>query len=385
MFFSIESYIKYIKPLKMKKKALLLFILATATMWGNTQTSSVTPAKKQNQSTVLDSCDKKVSSLLNKLPNHSEISLVMISKSNETFYGAKKQNNSIQHLENSDRVFQIGSISKVFTSTLLSDLVKEEKLKLTDPIYKYLKVKKSNIKEVQLQQLANHTAGYPNMPNNLNLWSGMNPEKNYTEENLIEYLNKHFIPESKPGTAFAYSNVAVGILANVLSEAAKMDFEELLQTKIFSTYGMNKSSSRCDKLGDRVTGLDAIGNAMPCYDLNALTGAGGISSTVQDLTKFVKAQFDHSNEELALTRKVTHESNNTSIGLGWFIDSDSLKTTYMHNGAVGGYRSCMVFDTENNYGVVVLSNIGGNNPKAREIDRLCYELLDMLYKAENDN
>jgi hypothetical protein len=45
----------------------------------------------------------------------------------------------------------------------------------------------------------------------------------------------------------------------------------------------------------------------------------------------------------------------------------------------------MVFDTENNYGVVVLSNIGGNNPKAREIDRLCYELLDMLYKSENDN
>ncbi len=369
----------------MKEKALLLFILATATMMGNTQTSSGILIDKQNQSTVIDSCDKKVSSLLTKLPNHSEIAIVVINKSNETFYGAKKKNNSVQHVENSNRVFQIGSISKVFTSTLLADLVNEEKLKLTDPTYKYLKVKKSKIKEIQLQQLANHTAGFPNMPNNLNLWSGVNPEKNYSKENLIEYLNKHFIPESKPGTAFAYSNVAVGILANVLSEAAKMDFEELLQTKIFSKYGMNKSSSRCDKLGDQVTGLDAIGNVMPCYDLNALVGAGGISSTVQDLTKFVKAQFDPSNKELALTRKLTHESNNTSIGLGWFIDSDSLKTTYMHNGAVGGFRSCMVFDTENNYGVVVLSHIGVNNPNAREIDRLCFGLLSMLYKAENDN
>lgn len=369
----------------MKKKALLLCILAIATVWGNTQTSSGTSVKKQNKSTVLDSCDKKVSSLLSKLPNHSEIALVVISTSSNTFYGAKKQNNAVQNVENSDRVFQIGSISKVFTSTLLADLVKEEKLKLTDPIYKYLKVKKSKIKEVRLQHLANHTAGFPNMPNNLNLWSGMNPEKNYTKENLIEYLNQHFIPESKPGATFSYSNVGVSILANVLSEAAKMDFEELLQTKIFSKYGMNKSSSSCDKLTDRVTGLDAIGNAIPCHNLNALTGAGGISSTVQDMSKFVQAQFDLSNEELALTRKVTHESNNTSIGLGWFIDSDSLKTTFMHNGAIGGFRSCMVFDIKNQYGVVVLSNIAGNNPKAREIDRLCYELLDMFYKSENDN
>ena len=213
----------------MKEKTLLLFIMATVTMLGNTQTSSGILIDKQNQSTVIDSCDKKVSSLLTKLPNHSEIAIVVINKSNETFYGAKKKNNSIQQVENSNRVFQIGSISKVFTSTLLAGLVNEEKLKLTDPVNKYLTVKKSKIKE--LQQLANHTAGFPNMPNNLNLWSGVNPEKNYSKENLIEYLNKHFIPESKPGTAFAYSNVAVGILANVLSEAAKMDFEELLQTK----------------------------------------------------------------------------------------------------------------------------------------------------------
>jgi len=316
-------------------------------------------------------------------PDQTQIAFAIIKKGKVSFYGVKRKVDTLLTLDNHKSIFEIGSITKVFTSTLLSGFVVDEKVKLNDNISSYLNFPLNNNVELSLKELSNHTSGLARLPSNLNLATAdiTNPYKEYGENELEEFLTKHVaIPQESIGH-YQYSNLGAGLLGHVLSTIEGRSFENLLQDKIFSKYNMLNSTSLQSKVaGVLVKGLNAQGNEVPNWEFSVLAGAGGILSSVEDLSKFALAQFESSNVALALTRQKTFEINdNMSIGLGWHIIKASNEDQWTwHNGGTAGYSSSMAIDVTNKNGVVILSNVSAFNPSMGNIDQLCFQLMKTL-------
>lgn len=316
-------------------------------------------------------------------PNNTQLSMAIINPGKAHFYGIKKENDTISTIDNQNSIFEIGSITKVFTATLLAKAIRDGKVKLNDPINTYLKVPFKNNTEISFLDLANHTSGLPSLPSNLDL-NTVNPEnpyKEYQEKELEEYLVKHLKLANK-GT-YQYSNLGAGLLGYTLSKMGNVPFETLLQETIFSKYDMENSSSEITKIkGNLVKGLNPEGKEVPNWEFSVLAGAGALFSTVADLSKFAISQFNDSNKELSLTREKTYTINQAmDIGLGWhLLTSKSEHIWYWHNGGTGGYTSSMVIDEKSNNGIIILSNVSGFHPNMGNIDQLSFELMKTLKK-----
>jgi len=312
------------------------------------------------------------------LPDNAQLSIAVIRDGITDYYGIIKSNDSIKPVNNQDKCFEIGSITKVFTSTILASLVKEKKIKLTDGINTYFPFTfKDNI-TIHLENLANHTSGLPRLPENLDLSNMMDPYKDYGTKEMEEYLKELLHLENEPSTTFAYSNLGAGLLGYTLGLSQKTSYQKLLQKRIFHKYNMTNSFTSSLNPGSRlVKGLDPNGEPVSNWEFDVLCGAGGIVSTTEDLSKFAKAQFDPKNKELALTRKSTFQINeDMAIGLGWhIIKAGDGENVYWHNGGTGGYSSSMAVDVQKKTAVIILSNVYNINDN---IDGLCFELMNEM-------
>lgn len=317
----------------------------------------------------------------NVFPNNTQISIALIDKGNISFYGIKKKNDTISNFDNKKSVFEIGSLTKVFTATLLANSVIEEKVGLSDNINSYLNIAFNDDIKISFKDLANHTSGLSRLPINLDFTkvNPNNPYKEYKEKDLEDYLQNQLQISNKG--KYQYSNLGAGLLGYTLSKIENDTYENLLQKKIFSKYGMNYSSSDINKVkGKLVPGLDNNGNETPNWEFSSLAGAGAIFSTTEDLSLFANSQFNTSNKELKLTRLKTFEVNeNLNLGLGWHIlKSQSKNLWYWHNGRTAGYSSSMVIEEDKKKGIIILSNVSGFNTNIKNIDNLCYELMKTL-------
>lgn len=314
-------------------------------------------------------------------PNNTQISIAIIENGKAHFYGVKRDNDNIINIQNHNKVFEIGSISKVFTSTLLASLVLENKINLDDDISNYLALKLNNDQQITFKELANHTSGLPRLAQNRGFGlfiDSDNPYKNYGEEKLIEYIrDKMELGEKK----WAYSNVGVALLGYTLTKIEKKSYQDLLAARIFSKYQMKNSTTIREDIQNRlVKGLNQDGDITPNWDMAVHVGAGGILSTVEDLSKFAIAQFDSTNLELELTRKKTHQiKEGRNVGLGWHIfKNENMDEFYAHNGGTGGYTSSINIDTINHNGVIILSNVSAYNEKYLSVIELCTDLFKTL-------
>lgn len=311
------------------------------------------------------------------LPNNAQLSIAIIQNGKTNYYGIKKINDTIKVAENQKNFFEIGSITKVFTSTVLASLVENKKIKLTDGINSYYPFAfKDNIK-LTFESLANHTSGLPRLPENLDLSNDMNPYKSYGKTEIEEYLKSFVKRENEPSRIYSYSNIGAGLLGYTLGLSQKTNFQNLLQKKIFDKYKMTNSVTSSRNLGNSlIKGLNKKGEIVSNWDFDVLFGAGGILSTTEDLAKFANAQFNPKNKELELTRKTTFEiKGDTKIGLGWHIlGSSNGDDLFWHNGGTGGYSSSMVMKVKEKKAVIVLSNVFDINDK---IDALSYDLINL--------
>jgi CubicO group peptidase (beta-lactamase class C family) len=314
-------------------------------------------------------------------PNNTQLSIAIIQNGKTNYYGIIKVNDTIKPVENQRKIFEIGSITKVFTSTLLASLVEDEKIKLTDYINSYYPFTFKNNIKISFESLANHTSGLPRLPENLDLSNGSNPYKNYGKNEIDEYLGNLLKLENEPSKTYSYSNLGAGLLGYTLGLSQNESFQELLQKKVFDKYKMTNSFTSSRNLGNKlVKGLDANGEIVSNWDFDVLLGGGGILSATEDLAKFANAQFNPKNKELALTGKPTFDINgNMKIGLGWHIlKSKNGKDLYWHNGGTGGYSSSMTVNVEEKTAVIILSNVSAFSPEMGNIDRLCFEIMEFL-------
>ena len=323
--------------------------------------------------------------LAKEFPENTEISIALINDGRVSFYGLKRQNNTFINIDNHSSVFEIGSITKVFTATLLASYVNDGMLNLEDHIDNYLPFDMNDNIHISFRELANHTSGLPRIPSNMALSSRLsakNPYKDYSEDKLEDYLRGK-AKVTDQSESFSYSNLGFGLLGYVLSKIENKIYNDLLHEKIFSEYGMTNSSTiRSEFESDLVCGLNKNGFKTPNWDFASMESAGAVLSTTEDLSKFAVAQFDESDKDLALTRELTFTINeNEAIGLGWFIErAGSGEIICRHKGVTGGYTSAMAIDIQKETGVIILSNVSGFSKRAKIIDTLCFDLLVAVSK-----
>ncbi|MBJ9954932.1 MULTISPECIES: serine hydrolase [unclassified Acinetobacter] len=339
---------------------------------------------KSNTANVLNTCPKEISDIIfsntQNFPNNTQLSIAIIEKDKVKYYGVIKTNDKLQEIENQNKVFEIGSITKVFTSTVLASLVEERQIKLTDKINSfYPSLKFKNNIQLNFIDLANHTSGLARLPKNIDLSDENNPYKNYGKSQIEQYLQDSLAVKNTAQKKYAYSNLGAGLLGYTLGQSQGTGFQALLQQKIFDQYQMKNSFVSSNNLGDKlVKGQNPDGKTVSNWDFDVLFGAGGILSTTSDLANFAMAQFDPKNTELALTRIPTFEINqDMKIGLAWhLLKSPNGSDLIWHNGGTGGYSSSMVVNAKDQTAVIVLSNLSAFHPKTKNIDKLCFELLN---------
>src|SRR5688572_7395242 len=142
-----------------------------------------------------------------------------------------------------ETVFQIGSVTKVFTGLLLADMVVRGEVGLDDPAAKYLPPgarMPQRGRPITLIDLSKHWSALPSMPTNFALTARPNPYEAYSAEQLYAFLNSYELPR-EPGTQ-AYSNLGVALLGRLLARQAGMDYEALLRQRVLGPLGLNNTS-----------------------------------------------------------------------------------------------------------------------------------------------
>jgi len=266
-----------------------------------------------------------------------------------------------------DSVFEIGSITKVFTSLLLADMVQRGEVALTDPVSKYLpanvKMPERGGKKITLVDLSTHTSGLPRLPSNLNPKDPANPYADYTVAQLYEFLSTVELTRDI-GSKYEYSNLGGGLLGHVLALRAGSDYETLVRTRILQPLAMKSTAITLSKpMKERLaTGHDPALQPVSNWHIPTLAGAGALRSTANDLLTFVGANLGIVKSPLApsmaamlATRRPTGIPS-LDIALGWHISTHNEHEIVWHNGGTGGYRTWIGFDPKSRTGVVVLSN-----------------------------
>ena len=271
-------------------------------------------------------------------------------------------------------IFQIGSITKLFTDSIYQILADEKAFdmdaRLNDAIGRNIELS-ARAKEVTLRQLASHTSGFPSIPKPLEVAATklvkaedltQNPYGHLGPEYIFDYL-KTTEDKREPGR-FKYSNFGMGLLGHVLEAIAKKDLETLVVEKLLASLDMKSTViTLTPQLKKNLAqGYTDKGEPNPIWTFKALAGAGAFNSNADDMLKFIRANIETENFPISQSLVRTHELQpNGKANIGWmqptlidrFVGNNSI---VWHNGMVGGYASYISVDTRNKTGVIVLSN-----------------------------
>ena len=266
-----------------------------------------------------------------------------------------------------DTVFEIGSVTKVFTSLILADMIEKDEVKPDDPVSKFLpatvKVPSRNGREITLLDLSMQVSGLPRLPDNLKPADPANPYADYDASKLYDFLSRYTLTRD-PGEKYEYSNLAVGLLGHALALKAGMSYEELLRRRIFDPLGMSGTSITLSEAQKKrlAPGYDGGLKPVKNWDFAVLAGCGAVRSTVNDMLKFVAANLELTDTPLKFAvrrmRAVTKgiSAPDLEIGMAWHVFTKFDTRIWWHNGGTYGYRSFVGFNPAKKEGVVLLCN-----------------------------
>jgi D-alanyl-D-alanine-carboxypeptidase/D-alanyl-D-alanine-endopeptidase len=287
---------------------------------------------------------------------------------------------------NGDTVFEIGSITKVFTALLLTDMVQRGEAKLDDPIAKYLsssaKVPDRDGRAITLVDLATHTSALPSVPTNFRPKDASNPYADYTSEQLYAFLSSYQLIRD-PGVKFEYSNLGFGLLGEGLARRAGTDYETLVETRICKPLGMTSTRITMSEDMERrfAAGHSSDLATVSRWDIPTLAGAGALRSTANDLMKFLAAVLGYTKTPLDPAMRamltVSRPTGQPFIdsALGWAVDTRGGDRIIWKNGGTGGYRTFIGYMPQRGLGIVALSN-ASTGPG---VDDLGLHLFDARY------
>ncbi|HVG10799.1 MAG TPA: serine hydrolase [Thermoanaerobaculia bacterium] len=266
-------------------------------------------------------------------------------------------------------IFEIGSISKVFTGILLADAVQAGKLGLDDTLAQRLPVKFADpaTSAVTLKQLATHTSCLPRLPGNFMTAASEDPYAQYDNRALFDYLASAKL-EGKPPCASSYSNLGFGILGVVLETAWGKPWADLVREKITAPLGMTDtvqelSEAQLSRFAEPWNGAE---RAHP-WTFKAMAGAGSLHSTLADMSKFADALLAGAKGPLGhvwpLLSGGYENMLGGKIGLALIQVKDSGEDTYLHDGGTGGFRSSIQVRPGSSRAVIVLASNASAEPQ----------------------
>jgi CubicO group peptidase (beta-lactamase class C family) len=277
-----------------------------------------------------------------------------------------KLDNGTDQAVNGSTVFEIGSVTKTFTALLLQDMIERGEMKLDDPVARYLpksvRMPTRNGKEITLLQLATHTSGLPDNPDNVDTKSADSPYADYSVEKLYAFLSGYRLTRD-PGAKYQYSNLGMGLLGHVIALKAGTNYESLVvdricrplkmdSTRITLTPGMKARFAQ---------GHSELNYAVPVMEFGVLAGCGALCSTAHDQLKYVSANLGLTPSTLTPLMEKTQVAHfrlepDTDIGLAWYISDLHGTQIIWKTGGTGGFRTFIGFDKARRRGVVVLAN-----------------------------
>lgn len=301
--------------------------------------------------------------------NHKAVGIVvgLVDATGERFLAAGATTPGGKVAPDADTVFEIGSITKVFTSLVLADMAGRGEVKLDDPVAMLLpatvKVPERDGRQITLIELSNQVSGLPRMPDNFKPADMGDPYADYGPPQLYEFLSRYQLPRAI-GEKYEYSNLGVGLLGHALALRAGMSYEELVRRRVLEPLGMSDTAIALpERLKARLaTGTGPNLSPVKNWNFDAIAGAGALRSTARDMLKFLTAAAGLRETPLRgafdLMIKTERQTGtpDLTIGMAWHIWRKYGTEIVWHNGGTGGYRSWAGFDPDKKAGVVVLCN-----------------------------
>lgn len=263
-------------------------------------------------------------------------------------------------------IFQIGSVTKVFTSTLLARQVVAGELELQTPVAELVPEGwevPAGAGPITLEALATHTSGLPALPAGFAPATPQDPYAGYGPERLRAGLAATALAR-EPGAGYQYSNLGAGLLGYALGQHAGSSWAEAVRAQLLEPLALEDTYATLERVprARLATGYDAADEPTPPWTFEAMAGAGAMCSDVEDMARLIQLHLGAAeapaplSEALEMTRQARRERPGGRIGLGWHIGLPGLEQARWHNGQTSGYHSFIGFDPEAGVGVVALAN-----------------------------
>ncbi len=312
--------------------------------------------------------DEKVPGMVVGIVNGDRSSLIT--------YGYSNKNTKVTK----DTLFEIGSISKVFTGIMLAEKIVNGDLNLNDKIKLYVNELDQSYEDITLGDLITHTSGIPRVSETLGFqinsfmknFIGGNPYASISDEKLITLLNKDGLNQSGE---WNYSNLGVATLGMCLTNQSKQSYDEMLKYAITDRLGMKNTfveypidyeNTLAQGYRDyiRIGKVNYASKANPWEMEGGLAAMGGIRSSGQDMLKLLEAVVTDELSSIKLSKQeIFKKDDSMSMGMGWIISKNKIKDNNIiwHNGETGGFCSYLATVEDKSIGVVILINKGRCN------------------------
>jgi CubicO group peptidase (beta-lactamase class C family) len=341
---------------------------------------------------ITDKLKETTQSLVDNNKTNAAIVVGLVNPNGTQFYGYGNMSNANPITVDKDTIFAIGSITKVFTTILLADMVNRGLVNLDDPIQQYLptsiKVPTFKGQKITLENLATHTSGLSEFPSShcVSNFNGTDDDdedsiqarlffiecdKNYTFDQLYQDLSNTMLIR-EPGLKFEYSTFGISLLGHILALKSGMPYDQLLEERILNVLGMNSTSIvLSDVQKSRLAIGHLNGQELPFWNTSRpIAPAGGLHSSVADMLKFASANLGLINTKINDAMKISHIiihdsrigkafSNNYTayVSLGWIIATDFGTQIVEHNGETAdGYNSFIALNPSKERGIVIIAS-----------------------------
>jgi CubicO group peptidase (beta-lactamase class C family) len=260
-------------------------------------------------------------------------------------------------------LFEIGSVTKTFTATVLASMVLAHQVKLDDPAAAYLPksvhVPGRDGLSITLLRLAEQRSGLPRLPSNMDDVAGTDPYADYTIPDMYAFLNSYTLPRD-PGATYEYSNYGIGLLGQLLANRANETYQALVAQRVLAPLGMTDTTFATVPASDPPTlavGHDLGGQPVASWHLQAILPAGGIRSSLADMLRYLRCNLGQG--PLAAACLFAQQARAAGppghrIGLVW--ETSVFRGSVSHGGDTAGYHAFVAISKDRQSGVVALSN-----------------------------
>ena len=323
--------------------------------------------------------------LLLSFPDGTEIAIGIYEHGEIKKYGYTVSSNQLVISQNADKLFEIGSITKVFTTLSTIQVLDRKEIDIDSAISAIITDRYISDK-ISFRKLMTHTAGFPKMPPNF-IWSALrspsDPFLHYSENMMYRFLDGL---EPKKKEIFQYSNLGMGLIGHTVAQMEYKSLASVMHDEVFGPLKMSNTSLGLDEnmYQDVINPVGRNGKPKRTWEFSEVTkGAGNGYSNIDDMTLFLEFLLDGRNASKEVYKTILNMekeqfviSEKESMGLGWRIYRNKLEIPY-HGGRTYGFKSFMAYHREREKGIVVLTNIKGLSSRYLLIlKEMCYQFVE---------